>query len=142
VKYLFDTDHVSILQRQRGPDFERLLARTSQLDPFDVGVSVISFHEQTLGCNSYLAKAKTPANFVKGYDRFVELLSKYSQAIVVPFDTDAASLYEALRSQRIRVKAMDLRIASTAISSGLTLLTRNTVDFERVPGLRIEDWTR
>ena len=37
---------------------------------------------------------------------------------------------------------MDLRIASLAIASQMTLLTRNTVDFQHVPDLPFEDWTR
>jgi tRNA(fMet)-specific endonuclease VapC len=36
---------------------------------------------------------------------------------------------------------MDLRIASIVIANQMTLLTRNTVDFQRVPGLHFEDWT-
>jgi len=36
---------------------------------------------------------------------------------------------------------MDLRIASIAIANQITLLTRNTVDFERIPNLLFEDWT-
>ena len=47
----------------------------------------------------------------------------------------------ALRPQRIRVGTMDLRIASIALSRGLTVLTRNLRDFRRVPGLLAEDWT-
>jgi predicted nucleic acid-binding protein len=35
---------------------------------------------------------------------------------------------------------MDLKIASIALASGATLLTRNTKDFAGVPGLRIDDW--
>jgi tRNA(fMet)-specific endonuclease VapC len=35
---------------------------------------------------------------------------------------------------------MDLKIASIAISHDATLLTRNTVDFAQVPGLRFENW--
>ncbi len=36
---------------------------------------------------------------------------------------------------------MDLRIASIAIANQMTLLTRNSVDFERIPNVSIEDWT-
>ena len=37
---------------------------------------------------------------------------------------------------------MDLRIASIALAGDCTVLTRNLVDFQKVPQLRIEDWTR
>lgn len=37
---------------------------------------------------------------------------------------------------------MDLRIASIALVEDATVLTANTIDFEKVPGLRIDDWTR
>jgi tRNA(fMet)-specific endonuclease VapC len=36
---------------------------------------------------------------------------------------------------------MDLRIAAITKVHSMTLLTKNTLDFERVPGLRFEDWT-
>ncbi len=35
---------------------------------------------------------------------------------------------------------MDLKIACIAITHDATLLTRNTVDFARVPGLHFENW--
>lgn len=53
-------------------------------------------------------------------------------------DTDHVSL----RRLRIRIGTMDLRIASIALAHGAKLLTRNSVDFAKVPELTIEDWTR
>jgi tRNA(fMet)-specific endonuclease VapC len=35
---------------------------------------------------------------------------------------------------------VDLKIASIAMSNQATLLTRNAKDFEKIPGLRFEDW--
>jgi len=46
-----------------------------------------------------------------------------------------------MRTQKVRVATMDLRIAAIAISNNLVLLTRNTGDFSKVPNLIIEDWT-
>ena len=34
----------------------------------------------------------------------------------------------------------DVQIAAQALSKGLTVLTHNTGEFRRVPGLRVEDW--
>jgi tRNA(fMet)-specific endonuclease VapC len=45
-----------------------------------------------------------------------------------------------LKASKLNVGTMDLKIASTVLANEATLLTRNTRDFARIPGLRVEDW--
>lgn len=49
MKYLLDTDHLSILQRQAGIDFSNLSTRMAQYPLSDFAVSTVTFHEQMLG---------------------------------------------------------------------------------------------
>lgn len=141
MKFLFDTDHLSILQWHSGDEYGRLAKRVETSNQEELAASIVSFQEQVLGGNSYLAKAKTPAQFVRGYEILNDVLDLFAHAQIVPFDDAVAAEPFSLKSRRIRLKPMDLRLAATALAKNLTLLTRNTVDFERVPGLRIEDWT-
>ena len=66
MRYLLDTDHISILQREAGPEFAALSARIARHDPADLAFSVVSFHEQTLGCHTYINRARAPAEVVRG----------------------------------------------------------------------------
>ena len=43
--YLFDTDHLSIIQRRRGPDYAMLALRASGHVASDFAFAVVSFHE-------------------------------------------------------------------------------------------------
>ncbi len=60
---------------------------------------------------------------------------------VLKFDSAAAAQFQHLRSLRLRVGTMDLRIAAIALAHDAAVLTRNIKDFSRVPNLRAEDWT-
>lgn len=141
MRFLLDTDHISILQKQSGPDYAALIVRIAQVPRADLAFSIVSFHEQVLGCNAYVARAKTPADVVRGYQTFDRVLSTFAAALVLPFDANAAAVFSGLITPRPRIATMDLRIASIALSRGLTLLTRNSRDFSNVPRLVIENWT-
>ena len=59
---------------------------------------------------------------------------------ILPFDREAANIFHRLRPLHRRTGTMDLKIAAICIAHDATLLTRNLVDFEKVPGLRVENW--
>jgi tRNA(fMet)-specific endonuclease VapC len=141
VKFLLDTDHISVLQRQAGPEFAALSARVAQQQRADLAFSVVSFHEQVMGCHTYLSRARTSADVARGYAMLSRVLPDFGGAQVLPFDTAAAATLDGLVGQGVRLAAMDLRIACIALSRGLIVLTRNTRDFGRVPGLVTQDWT-
>jgi len=139
--FLLDTDHVSVLQRATGHSFEQLIRRLQSVPEEDLFLSIVTFHERFRGWTGLIAKAKSDASVVFAYQQLRETLHEFSDVQLADFDDAAANVFASYRSQKIRIGTMDLRIASIAIVNDLTLLTRNTVDFVRVPSLRFEDWT-
>jgi tRNA(fMet)-specific endonuclease VapC len=84
-----------------------------------------------------LCSAKPAANRVA-----VEaLLAPYPS---LPFDDAAADHFAAIRhhleSLGRMIGAYDLHIAAIALANGCTLVTHNTSEFSRVPGLTLQDW--
>lgn len=62
----------------------------------------------------------------------------------LPFDDRAADLYGTMRAQLTRegklVGSNDMMVASIALAVDATLVTRNTKEFGRIAGLRVEAW--
>jgi len=62
----------------------------------------------------------------------------------VPFDQACAKvcagIKHALQTAGTPIGHYDLLIAGTALANNFTVVTRNTREFERVPGLKIENW--
>lgn len=70
-------------------------------------------------------------------------------AFVMPYVSfafdDAAAVLQADVRHQLELAGMpigpyDLQIAAIALANSLTLVTLNTAEFSRVPGLKIEDW--
>ena len=139
--FLLDTDHVVISQQQSMPEYDHLIQRVRQHDPTIFFVSIVSFHEQVMGWNAYISRAKDLSGVVSGYKRLQRVLSNFTEAQVLAFDDAVAEVFADLRKRRVRIGTMDLRIAAIALTRDLTLLSRNLADFNKVPGLKTEDWT-
>jgi tRNA(fMet)-specific endonuclease VapC len=60
----------------------------------------------------------------------------------LPFDEAAATIFDQLRTQKLRLGTNDLAIAAITLAARGILVTRNTGNFQRIPGLVLEDWTK
>jgi tRNA(fMet)-specific endonuclease VapC len=128
------------LQRGGEPG-QRIKQRLGHLQPDEVATTIVDYEEQMRGWLARLARATTLDRQVSDYRELKNLLRKYCSVPVVDFDTEAAAQFELLKRVPIRIGSMDLKIAAIALAGEATLLTRNLIDFRKVPGLRVEDWS-
>jgi tRNA(fMet)-specific endonuclease VapC len=139
--FVLDTDHISLLEWGSGAAGQRLHERVRALPEGEVVTTIITFEEQTRGWLAFQARARTLAQQVAAYRKLKRHLDVYLKIPVLEFDAEAAEEFQRLRRLRLRVGAMDLKIAAIALAHQATVLTRNRKDFSRVPGLRVDDWT-
>ena len=137
---VLDTDHMSVLE-WGGQNCATLRQRLADVPQSDVATTIISYEEQMRGWMAYIARAKSIDHQLQAYQRLRRHLDNYRQIPVLDFDDSAAAELQRLRRAKIRIGAMDLKIAAIVLSQNATLLSRNSVDFPKVPGLNLEDWT-
>lgn len=129
---LFDTNICIYLIRQRST---RALERFEEFEVGEIGVSVITVSELRYGVQKSARRQQNS----RALEQFLLPLE------VVGFSEEATKDYgrirAALERQGTPIGPLDTLIAAHALSLGTTLVTNNTREFERVPGLRIEDWT-
>ena len=93
-----------------------------------------------------LAELKYGALFSKKTKKHIEEIEKLLEFIRVIPITSSIDLYAQekarLRRAGMLIDDFDLMIGCTAISNDLTLVTNNTRHFNRLQGLKLEDWTK
>lgn len=114
---------------------EPVLQRLAEVGPGAVAVSAMTVAELWYG----VLKSRRPESTGPDVRRFLAPVS------VLPFDEAAALRHASARRELDAagrpIGERDLVIAATALAQGLTVVTHNRREFERVPGLRVEDWT-
>ncbi len=138
---ILDTDLFSMMDRADTAESQRLRFRLSRLQRNELSTTIITFEEQMRGWMAWLAQARSLAQQVERYRKLNRMLSRFQGVIVLEFDEKAASKFEELKKQFGRIGTMDLKIAAIALTHNAVLLSRNLKDFQRVPGLRVEDWS-
>ena len=77
---------------------------------------------------------------IAAYRELGELFSFFAGLFIALLDERSATLFSGFRKSGLRIGTMDLKTASIAIANNALLLTANRRDFEKVPGLRFENW--
>ncbi|MDY6804808.1 MAG: type II toxin-antitoxin system VapC family toxin [Cyanobacteriota bacterium] len=134
---IIDTDHVSLLERNQ----PLVVQRSRMFLPEEIAITVVTFEEQMRGRLNTIRRANSDDKVIAAYSRLqatAEFLKRFN---LIDFDGDACSCFNDFRRQKIRIGTQDLRIASIAFSRNAIVVTRNTRDFSKVPGLILEDWT-
>ncbi|MBX9583058.1 MAG: type II toxin-antitoxin system VapC family toxin [Gemmataceae bacterium] len=134
---ILDTDHVSVLKYPGTERCDRLRGRLRAAGERPT-TSIVTAEEQMRGWLASLAKERLVRRQVRAYRELAELFDFLGGFGIVLFDDLAAERFDGLSG--VRLRASDKKIAAIVLANDALLLTANRQDFERVPGLRFENW--
>jgi tRNA(fMet)-specific endonuclease VapC len=135
---VLDTDHLTTFGYPSSLG-QRLTERLDQSGQ-EVATTAISVDEQLTGLLAAIHQRSDPKTQIEPYAELVARMEFLASFLILPWDADAVMRFIKLKSERIRGGTMDLKIASITLAHDATLLTRNTVHFAHVPGLKTEIW--
>ena len=134
--YLLDTDICIYLINRRAPHWQRIADRIIALTEERVLLSALTVAELRYG----IAKSERPIKNQAALDAFL------ADFDVIAFNANAAMVYGKLRAALEKkerpIGPVDTLIAAHAVEQDATLITHNTTELSRVPGLRLQDWTQ
>lgn len=133
MKYLLDTNICVFVIRRK---LQSVVQKFKQHPPDELGISTVTLAELRYGAN----KSSNPGKNHTALDSFLAPID------IVDFDAECAECYGVIRSDLERrglpIGPLDTMIAAHAMRLHLPLVTNNTSEFSRVPGLSLEDWTK
>jgi len=129
MNFLLDTDTCSAHMRRPAKLAHRFIQYTGQL-----AICTVNLAELYAGAYKHSQSA-----------RLLGLIADLLQEVdVLDFDSTSAEKFGQVRGtllqQGISVPTTDLMIGSVALVHDLTLVTHNTVDYQHIPRLRLDDW--
>ncbi|AUB83315.1 type II toxin-antitoxin system VapC family toxin [Candidatus Thiodictyon syntrophicum] len=130
--WMLDTNTSSFVIRRRPPSVK---ARFDAVGHGNLAISVVVLAELWFGAELHPTRGTAIRHDIDDFRRRLRVL---------PWTESAAAAYAGVRAvlhgQGTPIGNMDLLIAAHALSLDAVLVTNNTREFKRVPGLRCEDW--
>lgn len=128
--YALDTNTLIYFFKGKGRVVDRLLATS----PANVAIPAVVAYEIETG----IAKSTNPDRLRNQFDGLLSVVR------LLPFAANearhVARVRAYLENAGTPIGPLDTLIAGTALANGLALVTHNTKEFNRVPGLQLEDW--
>ena len=134
--FVLDTDILSLWQHGH----PSVSARVSACNPSELAITVITVQEQLDGWHAQLNRGKDHQHTAALYQRLANTVRFLARVQIINFSEAAIARYEMLRSFKLNIGKMDLRIAAIVLEHDAILVTRNSRDFARIAGLQFEDW--
>lgn len=131
MRYMLDTNICIYLIKHKP---ERVFHRLQQHDPSDICISSVTYAELMHGVEKSQAVEKNR----------LALTLLLANIEILDFDSSAAEAYGKIRADLEKrgtpIGPLDLMIAGHAKALGYTVVTNNVREFERVDGLKVENW--
>lgn len=131
MRYMLDTN-ICIYSIKHKP--EQVFLRLQEHEPADICISSVTYAELVHGVEKSQAIEKNR----------LALALLLSNIEILNFDANAAESYGKIRAdlekQGTSIGPLDIMIAGHAKSLNYTVVTNNTKEFNRVPGLKFENW--
>jgi tRNA(fMet)-specific endonuclease VapC len=128
---LLDTNICIYIARNQPATVARRFARAA---PGTLGISIITWGELCFGAAKSADRSRVSALL----DQFSRLVS------ILPLPPEAGSHYGDVRAALEKagrpIGNNDLWIAAHALALAVPLISNNAREFERVPGLKLENW--
>jgi tRNA(fMet)-specific endonuclease VapC len=134
--YVFDTDILTLFNRNHPQVCQEVTAHP--LD--DIVTTVISAEEQMSGWYTFLRKAKQALKIAQAYRELAATVNSLAKWTLLLYTELTIARYTQLLALKLKVGKFDLKIAAIALENGGIVVTRNVRDFQRVPGLQVENW--
>jgi len=137
--YSLDSDIVNGIVKGNGV----ILGRVRAVRPAERWVSTIVVEELVGKQVSHINTLRSQRKPLGRECQFLaDLIRAFSSFQILPYTDEAEELYQSWPAKQKRIGPNDCRIAASALTTGLTVITCNGKDFSTVPGLVWQDWSR
>jgi tRNA(fMet)-specific endonuclease VapC len=129
--YLLDTNICIYIINKRP---QNSIQRIEEHNPVDIKISAISIAEMAYG----VSKSKSRKG---NREALMDFISNFD---IIPFELRDAEIYGIIRAELERkgkiIGAYDMQLAAQALSRDYVFVTNNTKEFNRIKGLKLENW--